>query len=1310
MPKIPEQPYQKPLEIPKDRVSVKATRTVTLDDSTAITPPQALLTGGFGGALGSTNNEGASPFLTRFLPPKKPEYSTREIYRAAFERENTIGSAVADTMNGTNFSNANDPNFNSAVYIHDNIAGTKYEPYYEKFIGLNNEDDATKLKQKLDKEEYNSEVMSSSGFSGLMAGFAASIVDPINFIPIGGGAYKSFKVGKFARGIGETALAGAGGMALSEAVLQSQQETRTTEESAINIASGAVLGGILGGAGALLSKRKFNAIAKNLEKDLAAEESSIKINPETQKAEDNSVGAAAVRDSHEVRRFYNETYIKEEVAAGRTPLSFEEFSIKAEGLAPVLGGESATKLKNILSQIPVLGKITDTTAKALGKIDRINPALRILNNTYSPVAKEVFQKLSTTGMWTFKNELGIANNQSVQIARKQLVADFENVGIPESQKLFKDYVKRVKAEGGEVKSRIDFEKEIVRAMNYGDVSQIPEVTSIAKIFRKTNLDPLSAQGAEQGILRLKTFNNGRSYFPQNWNIQAVVAKEKELRELLVSKIQTVIIPQIKNAFNKTERNLISEISELGARRDELQSILDKVKQATKPSNDDLLLLEQWKANNKTLKDKPKSLIQFIKENGGIHDTNGELRALGITYKTKVGLIRKDLNGDTSMDSVTRRAWEAGYFPEHSNRPDIKTLLDAMDEDMRGNYVYSEKDLERIMRREYANAFFDDLNSRGIFDDDVKLLKTKIKETGETINKLLITKEKELIQKKIDRLDNRMKDNRVAFDARFEYVGDQKSYVDEVVDNILANLKKERYGNSIGDFVVAERGPMKRRALDFLEYDEIAPYLNNDATEVLKNYARIMSTDIELAKAFDGDLKLESALDDIAEDYNKATLKATTSEERLKINKEKKEVIRDIEATRDILRGNYGQPDDPDSIITRTFQAGRKLNYMSKMGMVTISSMADMANPVAIHGFKRWLPAIGNLITNLQGVKLNVEEAKLAGNINEKVSLGRLATMAEIGDPFSSNRSSFERLLNNGVKLQSRLNLMPLWNDAHKSFSSVISQQRIIKESQKLIDGTIEQGDRAYLAFLGIGAPEAKAISDQISKFGYKKQGLFVANTKDWVNQDIMRIYRNALNTDIDRTIVTLGAGDVPLWMKTETGKAIGQFKSFAFACTQQVLIARLQQKDTAALSGLISAVTLGMFSYYLSSVIKGKKLSDDPRKWVVEGLDKSGYLGILMEGNNIIEKASGGKFGLNALTDGETMTRYVSRNITSSFLGPTVGLVEDAAKITSSISKGEIKKRDIRAIRNILPAQNVFYLRTAIDEMEEALNSILGTK
>ena len=102
----------------------------------------------------------------------------------------------------------------------------------------------------------------------------------------------------------------------------------------------------------------------------------------------------------------------------------------------------------------------------------------------------------------------------------------------------------------------------------------------------------------------------------------------------------------------------------------------------------------------------KSLLQFIKERGGIIDTGGELRAMDL-HKSRPGLVRRDKNAPSDEpglfreptgysgenkfkpDMVAEAAHQAGYIPEHS----IDHLYDAIREEVGGRprYVEENKD-------------------------------------------------------------------------------------------------------------------------------------------------------------------------------------------------------------------------------------------------------------------------------------------------------------------------------------------------------------------------------------------------------------------------------------------------------------------------------------------------------------------------------------------------------------------------------------------------------------------------------------------
>lgn len=101
-----------------------------------------------------------------------------------------------------------------------------------------------------------------------------------------------------------------------------------------------------------------------------------------------------------------------------------------------------------------------------------------------------------------------------------------------------------------------------------------------------------------------------------------------------------------------------------------------------------------------------TLMEFIRDRGGINDPGGDLRSMGVSPR----LIR-DFNpdqgslgglsgaGDYGIDTVMRAAVEAGYFPDlattGSNELDTQRMLDAIGAELAGSPVYSETRLDQM---------------------------------------------------------------------------------------------------------------------------------------------------------------------------------------------------------------------------------------------------------------------------------------------------------------------------------------------------------------------------------------------------------------------------------------------------------------------------------------------------------------------------------------------------------------------------------------------------------------------------------------
>lgn len=111
--------------------------------------------------------------------------------------------------------------------------------------------------------------------------------------------------------------------------------------------------------------------------------------------------------------------------------------------------------------------------------------------------------------------------------------------------------------------------------------------------------------------------------------------------------------------------------------------------ATAPNERDELTRQTLRAWNgaEVPKVGPVDLVGWLRMNGGLRDQGGELAHMGLTNKARSGMdfvgqearLGPLVNNESGMtlDDAAMRAWEAGYFPDHMDRPDVNTFLDAL---------------------------------------------------------------------------------------------------------------------------------------------------------------------------------------------------------------------------------------------------------------------------------------------------------------------------------------------------------------------------------------------------------------------------------------------------------------------------------------------------------------------------------------------------------------------------------------------------------------------------------------------------------
>lgn len=528
----------------------------------------------------------------------------------------------------------------------------------------------------------------------------------------------------------------------------------------------------------------------------------------------------------------------------------------------------------------------------------------------------------------------------------------------------------------------------------------------------------------------------------------------------------------------------------------------------------------------------------------------------------------------------------------------------------------------------------------------------------------------------------------------------RDVVHQVIDNILGHAE----GRIPYDIVAGPRGALKERVLK-IETAKIHDFVENDIEHVLHAQMRTMSADIELSKKF-GSVDLAEQIRKVNDEANAKIEKATTPKERQALEKVRKAAIRDIEGIRDRLRGTYALPSNPASLVVRTGRVARNINYLRLMGGMTISALPDMAKVVFTHGLTStfrdgFLP----MVRNFKGFRLAADEVKMAGTALDMVLDSRTMAMADIMDDFGHG-SKFER----GLKALSSkfgvVSIMAPWNASMKQFSGLVTMTNIIRASERSAAGKASPVDIRRLAASGIDADMAERITKQFAEHGQHQRGIVIPGGMNWTDRGALESFRAAVVRDVDRIVVTPGQ-DKPLWMSTELGKAIGQFKSFNVSSMQKTMLSGLQQRDAATLNGALLALGLGAMTYWVKSLASGRETSDDPSVWAVNALDWSGLTGWLMDANNIVEKATRGKVGASMFT-GEPVSRYASRNVTGAFFGPSVDALSDIFQVSGSIFAGDTTKSDLHKVRQFVPMQNLFYVRSLLNQVEESTGDALG--
>lgn len=499
-----------------------------------------------------------------------------------------------------------------------------------------------------------------------------------------------------------------------------------------------------------------------------------------------------------------------------------------------------------------------------------------------------------------------------------------------------------------------------------------------------------------------------------------------------------------------------------------------------------------------------------------------------------------------------------------------------------------------------------------------------------------------------------------------------------------------------DGIVPKSGRAKGRTLD-LPDTVLEPWLVNDIDELSQSYIRTFSPEIEITERF-GTRDMADQIQEIVDEYagkRKAAQDAGDNKRIAEIDKAEKRDLEDIQAMRDRLYGTYGAPKDPAAFAIRVGRFLRAWNYTRLLGGQTISSISDLGSVMMKFGGGKLLSSSMRLAKDIEAMKLSSEFAK---RIGAALDLTLNSRGVALGDLHQYSSFAEQRIMNKAANAFSIASGMAPWNAIMKSVSSVMSQDDILLAAQRVASGKkLSKNETARFAQVGIDSDAMKRIADQYKKHGRKQGGLHFGLSENWDDIATRDLFENAILREADSAVPTPGAGDLPLFMSTETGKLMLQFKSFAMAGVTRITIPMAQgiaHGDHKALIALPVMFGMGGAVYALKQIAAGRPITDDPAEFAAEAVDWSGMLG----------------WGAEVLTPAASWSgfvpgsRFQSRDQMETFLGPSMGTGVSLLEATrpGNLADG-IDQKELHRIRKLLPGQNLFYIRRALDAIEEGL-------
>ena len=407
------------------------------------------------------------------------------------------------------------------------------------------------------------------------------------------------------------------------------------------------------------------------------------------------------------------------------------------------------------------------------------------------------------------------------------------------------------------------------------------------------------------------------------------------------------------------------------------------------------------------------------------------------------------------------------------------------------------------------------------------------------------------------------------------------------------------------------------------------------------------------------------------------------------------------------------------------------NRVRLLGSAGLSAIPDLMVAPFRQGFDSfvldWVAPFAKSILTLQKNKamaINAQDARNLG-FGLNVEMGKIAKALQNNEELLIKKAWWGKIAEPIVNMLGNISGVNVIQDAVQNLAFSGSVSRTIRTiARQVRKQKLSERDRRRLRSIGIPEEDVpiiydmwkEAIGSETGRDGtvyYSDMGKWRIDTPERARA--YENFRDATTRDVRQSQTVATAGDKTLIHQDTTVRHMLQFKDFLFAANNKILLSGLQKlgvKEYDVLLSTLLMMGMGVFSYLLTSVAKdptGESIDVSSSKLFNEAMDRSALLGLWGEFKNIGVKAG---FLPEALGE---VSRFQSRGIVSSFVGPSVGTIEDLANFMKNVKQHidgtkELAQKDINQLLRFVPYQNLFYLRYIFQQAAESLGESIGAE